>query len=145
MPTLWMLSQRDQTYPDAYFWFDLVCSNQHGIEARPFEWFCTTFKESIQDICSVLLVMTPWDDPIPLQRVRCLFKMYSTIGVQADMHIAFPSSHREAFKAAIGGTSTPLRMFLSSWMDGPRHRRRRRNANTSRWWRCWTVVSSLQR
>ena len=91
------LYQHDQKYPDTYFWFDLVCNNQHGIEAKPFEWFCTTFKESIRDIGSVLLVMTPWDDPIPLQRVWCLFKKYSTMDVQADMHIAIPSSQREAF------------------------------------------------
>jgi hypothetical protein len=96
----------------------LVCSNQHGIEAKPFEWFCTTIKESIRDIGSVLLaVMTPWDDPIPLQRVWYLFEMYSAIDVQADLHIAIPSSQREAFKAAIGAwTSTPLWMFLSSWI-----------------------------
>ena len=68
-------------------------------------------KESIRDIGSVLLVMTPWDDPIPLWRVWCLFEKYSAIDVQADMHIAFPFFQREAFKAAIGGISTPLWMF----------------------------------
>ena len=51
-------------------------------------------KESIRDIGSVLLVMTPWDDPIPpVKRVWCLFEMYSAIDVQADMHIAFPFFH----------------------------------------------------
>ncbi len=84
-------------------------------------------KERIRDIGSVLLVMTPWDDPIPLQRVWCLFGMYRNIDVLADMHTAIPSSQREAFKAAIGGTSTPLLKDVSSWMDGPRHRRRRKN------------------
>jgi hypothetical protein len=46
-----------------------VTNNQHQATSHPFEWWCTTFRESIKAIGSVLLVMTPWDNPIPLTRV----------------------------------------------------------------------------
>jgi hypothetical protein len=62
--------QHSEKNPGSYFWFDLVTNNQHeATNANSFEWWCTTFRESIKAIGSVLLVMTPWDNPIPLTRV----------------------------------------------------------------------------
>ena len=105
-------------------------------------------KESIRDIGSVLLVMTPLDDPIPLWRVWCLFEKYSAIDVQADMHIAFPFFQREAFRTVIGGTSTPLWMFYIVQLDGRAEASEAKTKCTNFTvveWRCRTVVSSLQR
>jgi Flp pilus assembly protein TadD len=91
----------EQKHPDTYFWFDLVTNNQHKATSFPFEWWCTTFKESIRSIGSVLLVMTPWDRPIPLTRAWCLFEIYSTIDVDARMHVSIPASQRREFQTAM--------------------------------------------
>lgn len=95
------LEEHDRAYPDTYFWFDLVTNNQHKATSLPFEWWCTTFKESIRSIGSVLLIMTPWDNPIPLSRAWCLFEMYSTIEVNAQMNVGIPASQKPNFERAI--------------------------------------------
>jgi hypothetical protein len=54
--------------PNTFFWFDLFCNNQHEAPSYPFDWWSTTFRKNIQGIGKVLLVLTPWDDPLPLRR-----------------------------------------------------------------------------
>jgi hypothetical protein len=65
---------------DHYFWFDVFVNNQHaeGLN-HPFEWWCSTFKDDIAAIGTVLLVMTPWDAPIPLTRAWCLWEIYCAL------------------------------------------------------------------
>lgn len=91
------LRQHNEKHPDTYFWFDLVSNNQHKATSYPFEWWCTTFKESIRNIGNVLLIMAPWNDPIPLKRAWCLFEIFSAIDVHAKMNIAIPSSQHDEF------------------------------------------------
>ena len=55
--------------PDAYFWFDVFINNQHTATTNTFEWWKTTFQQAIVKIGTVLLVMSPWNAPIPLSRV----------------------------------------------------------------------------
>ena len=55
--------------PNAYFWFDVFINNQHTATANTFEWWKTTFQQAIAKIGTVLLVMSPWNAPIPLSRV----------------------------------------------------------------------------
>jgi hypothetical protein len=54
--------------PNTFFWFDLFCNNQHEAPSYPFDWWSTTFKNNIESIGKVLLVLTPWNDPVPLKR-----------------------------------------------------------------------------
>ncbi len=84
------------------FWFDTVCNNQHGTQQRGFDWWCRVFRESTRSIGTVVFVMTPWDDPVPLQRAWCLFEMFSSIVVQADMHVVIPAAQHDAFEQAVG-------------------------------------------
>jgi hypothetical protein len=53
------------------------------------------------ELSMVVFVMTPWDDPVPLQRSWCLFEMFSSIVVQADMHVVIPAAQHAAFKQAV--------------------------------------------
>lgn len=62
-----MLDYADR-HAGTYFWFDLFCNNQHEAPDYPFEWWSTTFKQNIVGIGKVLLVMTPWRDPVLLTR-----------------------------------------------------------------------------
>ena len=55
--------------PNAYFWFDVFINNQHTATSNTFEWWKTTFQQAIGKIGTVLLVMSPWNAPIPLSRV----------------------------------------------------------------------------
>jgi hypothetical protein len=54
--------------PNTFFWFDVFCNNQHEAVNYRFEWWSTTFKQNIESIGKVLLVIAPWNDPLPLRR-----------------------------------------------------------------------------
>jgi len=55
--------------PDTVLWFDLFSNNQHGLdEPPPFEWWCETFMGAIRDIGHVVMIMEPWENPVPLTR-----------------------------------------------------------------------------
>ncbi|KAJ3285295.1 hypothetical protein HDU79_007445 [Rhizoclosmatium sp. JEL0117] len=55
-------------------WFDLLSNSQHNTSAKDFTWWTTVFQNAIQKIGSVVLIMQPWDDPIPLTRAWCVIK-----------------------------------------------------------------------
>lgn len=76
--TMVEFAAQNQNTPQ-YFWFDLFINNQHEAVARPFEWWCGTFKDNIARIGTVLLIMTPWHDPIPLTRAWCLWEIFCAL------------------------------------------------------------------
>lgn len=49
--------------------------------------------------------MSPWSDPLPLQRAWCLFEMYSTMVTEAHMHVMIPGSQLVPFAEAIAADS----------------------------------------
>jgi hypothetical protein len=91
---------------DHYFWFDIFVNNQHaeGLN-HPFEWWCSTFKDNIAAIGKVLLVMTPWDAPIPLTRAWCLWEIYCALELEqqgkAQLLVRLPGNQRAAFLAGV--------------------------------------------
>jgi len=54
--------------PDIIIWFDLFSNNQHKAVDLDFHWWCNTFKSAIKDFGSTVMVLAPWNDPIPLTR-----------------------------------------------------------------------------
>jgi hypothetical protein len=84
--------------------FDLVCNSQHGTVERPFEWWQTTFRDSIAAIGRVALVLAPWDDPIPLTRCWCLFEIFTAVASgeeEVELQVRLPGSQRLAFVKAL--------------------------------------------
>ena len=56
--------------PDIIFWFDIFSVNQHA-EADvdlDFDWWSHSFKSVIKDCGRTVMVLAPWQDPVPLQR-----------------------------------------------------------------------------
>jgi hypothetical protein len=92
---------------DQYFWFDIFVNNQHaeGLN-HPFEWWCSAFKDNIAAIGTVLLVMTPWDAPIPLTRAWCLWEIYCALELEqqgrgVQLMVRLPANQRAAFLAGV--------------------------------------------
>ena len=52
--------------PDVIVWFDLFCNNQHQATEFEFDWWATTFKTAIKDFKHTVMILMPWNDPIPL-------------------------------------------------------------------------------
>lgn len=89
--------QEQERPAPVYFWLDLVVNSQHGTAARPFEWWCTTFTQSVGRIGHVALVLAPWDDPVPLTRAWCLWEIFSAFVSDARLTIHVPKAQRAAF------------------------------------------------
>lgn len=41
-------------HPDAYFWIDVFCNNQHSAPNQSHDWWSTTFKNAIASMGQVL-------------------------------------------------------------------------------------------
>ncbi|EGD80200.1 mbre TPR repeat protein [Salpingoeca rosetta] len=94
---------KDDSKP-VFFWFDLFMNNQNAnVTANlPQEWWSTTFKESIANIGRVLLVLMPWQDPVPLTRAWCLWEIFCGISNEGtEVDIRLPNSEQQALEGAI--------------------------------------------
>lgn len=95
--------------PPPYFWFDLAVNNQHSAPERPFEWWCTTFRDSITAIGRVVLVLSPWRDPLPLTRAWCLWEVFCAASVRdatspntaVSLDVRLPPAEARAFERAL--------------------------------------------
>jgi len=76
-----------------YLWFDLFVNDQWTALDKPFEWWATTFKEAVEEIGHTVVVMLPWEAPIPLTRVWCLFE----IACSKKLSIALSSTQVKMF------------------------------------------------
>lgn len=83
-----------------YFWFDtvVVCQwEQEGVAVRTQQWWAETFKKSIGEIGTTLLMLLPWHDPIPMTRAWCIWEVLSTLDTGANLHVRMPSSQMMDF------------------------------------------------
>lgn len=62
-----------------------------------FDWWSNSFKSAIRDFSRTVMVLAPWQDPVPLRRGWCLFEIYSTIYTESKFEVAMTESSREAF------------------------------------------------
>lgn len=109
-----VMEQYASRNPDAYFWFDLFTNNQNEVSSKDFDWFSQTFRNSIRDIGQVLLVLSPWNDPIPVQRAWCLFEIHNALeDSEVQLSIDLPSSEVEGFKAGVIEDEDSLIQVLS--------------------------------
>eukprot|EP00045_Choanoeca_perplexa_P011841 m.126950 g.126950 ORF g.126950 m.126950 type:complete len:767 (-) comp15788_c0_seq1:79-2379(-) len=85
-------------HPNAYFWFDLFVNNQNKAADLPQDWWSTTFKSSIRAIGAVMLVLSPWNDPVPMTRAWCLWEILCAVTqTEVEFSIRLPRSQRRAF------------------------------------------------
>jgi tetratricopeptide (TPR) repeat protein len=78
-------------------WFDLFSNNQHKAVEFPFEWWCNTFQSAIKEFNHTIMVLSPWNDPIPLTRAWCIWELYSTIITKSKFEIAMSRKDRLQF------------------------------------------------
>lgn len=74
--------------PDVIIWFDLFSNNQHQATQLPYEWWCTTFKSAIGDMKRMVMVLSPFSNPIPYTRAWCIFESYCCADTGSVFEIA---------------------------------------------------------
>lgn len=97
-----VMEEYEAQHPGTFFWFDLFINNQNCAASLPREWWSTTFKDSIRLIGAVVVVMAPWDTPVPVTRAWCLWEIMCALTQDGVLFIArFPPAQRLAFRSAV--------------------------------------------
>ena len=108
------LEDHFQDEPDKIVWFDIVSNNQHKATDLEYGWWATTFKDAIKQLGHTVMVMAPWNDPIPYKRAWCIFEAYCTNITGAKFEIAMSSKEQKAFIEQCKYDSTgPICQMLS--------------------------------
>lgn len=81
-----------------YYWIDVCVNNQWEAPQLPYEWWSSTFLSAIGKIGNTCLVLSPWDDPIPLKRAWCLWEIVCTKTTHALFTIQFSPIERMKFQ-----------------------------------------------
>ena len=79
---------------------DVFVASQHRTEQLPQEWWSGAFRQSVVDIGRTVLVLQPWDAPVPLMRSWCLWEIFSTLDGGAELQIALTPAQRDSFHDA---------------------------------------------
>ncbi len=83
--------------PDTIIWFDLFSNNQHKASELPYECWQNVFKSAIADFDHTVMVMSPWNNPIPYTRAWCIFEAYCNIKTESKFEIAMSAHDRKQF------------------------------------------------
>jgi len=76
-------------------WFDLFSNNQHKAVDLDFNYWSTTFKEAIEKFGRTVMVLSPWNDPVPLTRAWCLWELYCTVITNSTFEIAMTNESKQ--------------------------------------------------
>jgi hypothetical protein len=78
-------------------WLDVFSTSQHSTFSKPPEWWQQTFITAIGRMGQMVMVMTPWDNPICLTRAWCLIELYACRSSGNRFGVAFPPAERVRF------------------------------------------------
>ena len=85
---------RNENDDDVYIWFDLFSVNQHISDKVDPDWWNKSFMNAVKEIGHVVLVLSPWQNPIPFTRAWCLWEIYCAIVTGSKLEVAMDSGER---------------------------------------------------
>ena len=65
------------------------------------EQWANTFKEAVQKMGNTVMVLAPWDRPVVLTRMWCLWEMFCTVDTKSTFHISLGAAQEQALEAAL--------------------------------------------
>lgn len=95
--------EETEDFDNIVVWFDIFSCNQHSKKQFNDEWWSKTLKSAINQIGSVLLVLTPPDvnKVNPFSRSWCLYELYCTHIASSKFSIAMCLKEQEQFLESI--------------------------------------------
>ena len=87
--------------PEPFFWFDCLSLDQHTNNGQGSDWWRDTFLLAIGAIGHTVMMLSPWDKPVPLSRAWCLWELYSTHKAGVPFSVCLGPDEQRAFEAAI--------------------------------------------
>jgi hypothetical protein len=89
---------------------DVFVAFQHCTRALPHDWWSNTFRRSVADIGTTLLVLQPWGAPLPLTRSWCLWEIFCTVDCEVQLRIALSPEQSAELRDAL--VRLPARVLL---------------------------------
>ncbi len=81
----------------SYVWICCLCNNQHRVaedirlgKEVPFPEFEAIFRDKVLGIGNIVALMAPWNDPIYLTRVWCIFELFTSHRHNCNLTISMP-------------------------------------------------------
>jgi len=86
-----------------YVWICCLCNNQHRVFGTKitFEEFQTVFNKRVTGIGNILAMMAPWTKPTYLERVWCIFEMYTANSFNCTVQIVMPAKEKASLVDAV--------------------------------------------
>lgn len=80
-------------------WFDIFSYNQHLDQnsQQETEYLQNHFRAIIERLGHTVMILAPWDDPIPLRRAWCLYEIYSTVDTHSQFDLAMTEKEKQRF------------------------------------------------
>ena len=77
--------------------------NQWVNNDRTFAWWSSTFKDALVKFGHTMLVLSPWDAPVPLTRAWCLWEIFCSHEAEGvELEVVLSDRDRAAFVDAVG-------------------------------------------
>ncbi|KAJ3005230.1 UNVERIFIED_CONTAM: Kinesin light chain 3 [Siphonaria sp. JEL0065] len=102
---------------EAVVWFDLFSMSQHEEEeeVRKFEWWNNSILSAMKRIRNVVLVLEDWFDPVPLQRVWCVYEIFCSTMARSNFHVALSKSDESTLINSLYENPSVLYKSLSTF------------------------------
>ena len=108
------MEQHAKDNPDSYFWFDLFTNDQNSVAVKEFDDFFKIFMSTSEEIGELLLILSPWNDPIPLKRAWCLLDVSHVLrNPDIKLNIKLPQLEVERMAADLIQDKSSLVQALS--------------------------------
>ncbi|KAH9074569.1 hypothetical protein Ae201684P_022374 [Aphanomyces euteiches] len=81
------------------FWFCAFNNNQHDIKGqiRSFEFWLGGFQGALTSSRQIVMVLSPWTNPVTLTRTWCVYEVYMSIVLNARFEIAMGKTQKTEF------------------------------------------------
>ena len=112
-----VMEEHAKENPNTYFWLDLFVVSQHTSAVTP-QWLVSSLRANIKTIGTVLAVMSPWDNPLPIKRTWCLWEMMTALSQEgAKLIMRMPTDQRLLLKDGMQSSDTNLVMSTIAEMS----------------------------
>eukprot|EP00555_Chaetoceros_dichaeta_P015442 CAMPEP_0198275746 /NCGR_PEP_ID=MMETSP1447-20131203/64940_1 /TAXON_ID=420782 /ORGANISM="Chaetoceros dichaeta, Strain CCMP1751" /LENGTH=509 /DNA_ID=CAMNT_0043970641 /DNA_START=48 /DNA_END=1577 /DNA_ORIENTATION=- len=80
-----------------YIWICCLCNNQHRFQDEvPFNTLYENFRGKVVGVGHILAMMAPWNEPLYLTRVWCIFEMHTANSAgDVEVEIIMPPKERD--------------------------------------------------
>ncbi|KAG9410056.1 Kinesin light chain 3 [Aphanomyces cochlioides] len=100
--------------PSVAFWFCAFNINQHKKKEQTVGYFLEQFASNLKSIRQMVMVMSPWKNPVTLQRLWCLFELYTAQKHGFHFDVAMSKNDKQQFLDEVRNDSSVFMQMMGS-------------------------------